>query len=216
MTTKKEEAQEQETSLNDLIIFPTPDLESKSRTLGMYGEVDEEHCKATVSGLYYFRDTAEVKEVKESDDKDKEPEVTKSYLPIDFIVSTEGGSVTDMFAVYDCMRDVRETCDIQTFGVGKVMSAGILLLAGGTQGKRRVGRHCRLMLHAVSGGHFGSLKELEVDIREVRWYQAQFAKALAIETKLNEKEIKAIFRKKTDTYFDAKQAVEWGIADEVV
>jgi len=216
MTTKKEEAQEQETSLNDLIIFPTPDLESKSRTLGVYGEVNEEHCKATVSGLYYFRDTAEVEEVKESDDKDKEPEVTKSYLPIDFIVSTEGGSVTDMFAVYDCMRDVRETCDIQTFGVGKVMSAGILLLAGGTQGKRRVGRHCRLMLHAVSGGHFGSLKELEVDIREVRWYQAQFAKALAIETKLNEKEIKAIFRKKTDTYFDAEQAVEWGIADEVV
>ena len=72
------------------------------------------------------------------------------------------------------------------------------------------------MLHAVSGGHFGSLRELEVDIREVRWYQAQFAKALAIETKLSEKQIKAIFRKKTDTYFDAQQAVEWGIADEIV
>ena len=43
------------------------------------------------------------------------------------------------------------------------------------------------------GGHFGSLKELEVDIREVRWYQAQFAKALAQETKLDEKEIKSYF-----------------------
>ena len=216
--TKKDENQEpeQEPKLNDLIIFPSSDSDSKSRTLGVYGEVNEEHCKGVVSGLYYFRDTAEVEEIKEPEDEEKKPEVKISYLPIDFIVSTEGGSVTDMFAVYDCMRDVRKTCEINTFGVGKVMSAGILLLAGGTLGKRRIGRNCRLMLHAVSGGHFGSLKELEVDIREVRWYQTQFAKALANETKLDEREIKAIFRKKTDTYFDADQAVEWGIADEVV
>ena len=215
MTTKKEEKREQEPNLSDLIIFPSSDPDSKSRTLGIYGEVNEEHCKNVVSGLYYFRDTAEIEEVEESEDEG-ESKVKTSYLPIDFLVSTEGGSVTDMFAVYDCMRDIRKTCDIQTFGVGKVMSAGILLLAGGTPGKRRVGRNCRLMLHAVSGGHFGSLKELEIDIREVKWYQAQFAKALKEESNLTEKQIKAIFRKKTDTYFDAEQAVEWGIADEVV
>ena len=101
--------------------------------------------KGVVSGLYYFRDTGVVKK-KMKKKKMKKPEV-KTYLslPIDFIVSTEGGSVTDMFAVYDCMRDVRKgLCEINTFGVGKVMSAGILLLAGGTKGKRRIGRHCRL------------------------------------------------------------------------
>ena len=207
--TKKDENEKPEIKLNDLIVFPNLDLESKSRTLGMYGEVSEEHCRAIVTGLYYFKDTGTVEE-------QTEEQTETQPLPIDFIVSTEGGSVTDMFAVYDCMRDVRKECEIHTFGIGKVMSAGILLLAGGTPGKRRVGRNCRLMLHAVLGGHYGSLKELEVDIREVRWYQTQFAKALAAETKLDEKEIKAIFRKKTDTYFDAEQAVEWGIADEVV
>ena len=209
--TKKEENEDPEIKLNDLIVFPNLDLDSKSRTLGMYGEVSEEHSRALVTGLYYLKDTGTVEEQTE----DQTEEETKP-LPIDFIVSTEGGSVTDMFAVYDCMRDVRKECEIHTFGIGKVMSAGILLLAGGTPGKRRVGRNCRLMLHAVLGGHYGSLKELEVDIREVRWYQAQFAKALAAETKLDEKQLKAIFRKKTDTYFDAEQAVEWGIADEMV
>jgi ATP-dependent Clp endopeptidase proteolytic subunit ClpP len=211
--TKKEETQEQEPKLNDLIVFPNFDLDSKSRTVGIYGEVNEEHCKGAVTALYYFRDTGEIEE---PEDEEDEQNLKKSYLPIDFIVSTEGGSVSDMFAVYDCMRDVKKTCEINTFGVGKVMSAGILLLAGGTQGKRRIGRHCRLMLHSVSGGHFGSLKELEVDLREVKWYQIQFTKALITETKLSEKEIKAIFRKKTDTYFDAEQAVKWGIADEIV
>ena len=214
--TKKEETPDKEPKLNDLIIFPSSDSDAKSRTTGVYGEVSEDSCKTVVSALYYFRNTGVVEEFEEFEDKEEESEVKISYLPIDFIVSTEGGSVTDMFAVYDCMRDIRKTCEINTFGVGKVMSAGILLLAGGTLGKRRIGRNCRLMLHAVSGGHFGSLKELEVDIREVRWYQTQFAKALANETKLDEREIKAIFRKKTDTYFDADQAVEWGIADEVV
>lgn len=207
--TKKEQVEELENPVNDLIVFPNLDLDSKSRTLWVYGEVDEENCKIAVTGLYYYRDTGTIEPPKDSDEPAKN-------LPIDFIVSTEGGSVTDMFAVYDCMREVRKSCEIHTFGAGKVMSAGILLLAGGTKGHRKVGRNCRLMLHSVSGGHYGSLKELEVDIREVRWYQTQFAKALAKETNLDEKEIKSLFRKKTDTYFDAEQALEWGIIDEVV
>jgi len=72
------------------------------------------------------------------------------------------------------------------------------------------------MLHSVSGGQFGSLKELEVDLREVRWYENQFIKSLANESKLKESEIKEIFDRKTDTYFDAEQALEWGIVDEIV
>ena len=207
--TKSDHNEEEENKSSELIVFPNMDPDSKSRTLLVYGEVDEESSKGVIAGLYYYRDTGAAEILEDSNPED-------SGLPIDFIVSTEGGSVTDMFAVYDCMREVRESCDIHTFGVGKVMSAGILLLAGGTKGKRKVGRNCRLMLHAVSGGHYGSLKELEVDIREVRWYQTQFAKALSKETKMDEKEIRALFRKKTDTYFDADQALKWGIVDEVV
>jgi len=215
MTTTNPEQSEDEKE-NDLIIFPSLfDNEPKSRLLGMYGEVNEERSKAAVASLYYFRDTGLIEEEIDSEE-DEETVIKTSYLPIDFIVSTEGGSVTDMFALYDCLREVRKDCEVISFGVGKVMSAGVLLLAGGTKGKRKVGRNCRLMLHAISGGHFGSLKELETDIKEVKWYQTQYAKALADETNLTEKKIRAIFRKKTDTYFDAQQAVEWGIADEIV
>jgi len=216
MTTNPEELNDEEETSADLIIFPDmAETEHKSRLIGLYGEVNEERAKTAVSGLYYLRDTG-IKEEAVDSEEEEETTIRTSNSPIDFIVSTEGGSVTDMFALYDCMREVRKDCEIASFGVGKVMSAGVLLLAGGTQGKRKVGRNCRLMLHAISGGHFGSLKELETDIREVRWYQGQYVKALAAETKLTEKKIKAIFRKKTDTYFDADQAVEWGIADEVV
>ena len=215
MTTTNPEQPENEKE-NDLIIFPSLfDQESKSRLLGMYGEVNEERSKAAVASLYYFRDTGLIEEEVDSEE-DEETVIKTSYLPIDFIVSTEGGSITDMFALYDCLREVRKDCEVISFGIGKVMSAGVLLLAAGTKGKRKVGRNCRLMLHAISGGHFGSLKELEADIKEVKWYQTRYVKALAEETNLTEKKIRAIFRKKTDTYFDAEQAVEWGIADEIV
>ena len=83
MTTKKDEKQEPEPKLNELIIFPTGDSETKSRTLGVYGEVDEEHCKTVVSGLYYFRDTAEVEEIEEPVTEDLlQAESIEDILPV--------------------------------------------------------------------------------------------------------------------------------------
>jgi ATP-dependent Clp protease protease subunit len=195
----------------------TADPELKCRTVTMYGEVNEESCKLIVSSLHYYKAVGTIEEFVESEEEPESTvQIVSSCPDIDLIISTEGGSVPDMFSAYDSIREVSRSCDISTFGVGRVMSAGVLILAAGTKGKRRVGRNCRLMLHAISGGHFGSLKDLEVDIREVKWYQNQYAKALASETNLTEKKIKSIFRRKTDTYFDADQALEWGIIDEIV
>ena len=214
MTTQNEKEPKAEKELPNVLMLPDFPSEPSIRTIGIYGEIDEEHCRSIVGGLYLLKDLGKTSEIKIDENTDEESE-TITYKPIDLFISTEGGNVQDMFSVYDCMRDVKKDCEINTLGIGKVMSAGVLLLAAGTKGKRRVGRNCRLMMHSVMGGHFGSIKELETDIREVRWYQRQFIKALAAETNLEEREVKNIFRRKTDTYFDAEQAVEWGIADVV-
>ena len=136
--------------------------------------------------------------------------------PIEMLVSTEGGAVTEMFSTIDVMRNIMKTCEIHTIGLGKVMSAGILVLASGTKGKRKVGKYTRLMLHSISGGDFGSIKQLENNIKEVKWYQDNYIKALTECSNLSSRQLKAIFRKKSDTYFDAEQAIKWGIADEIV
>jgi ATP-dependent Clp endopeptidase proteolytic subunit ClpP len=208
--------EEVEEKTNELLLLPSLfGSDYIPRIVSLYGEVSELTCKNAIAGLYHLHDTGAVEEVVECEEEE-EAVVKTTHLPIEFIISTEGGSVSDMFALYDCMRDIRKEAEINCLGIGKIMSAGVLLLAGGTKGKRRVGKNCRLMLHSISGGHFGSLKELEVDIKEVRWFQDQYAKALAAETSLSERQIKNIFRRKTDTYFDAETAVKWGIADEVV
>jgi ATP-dependent Clp protease, protease subunit len=203
--TEENEDQEKIVMFSDLLGGDT-----QTRITGIFGEISEDSCKNVLSDLLI---------IKEKDRKDRmlsEEKESVEIPPIEFIVSTEGGNVQDMFSVYDCMRTIKDQVDIETFGLGKVMSAGILLLAAGTKGKRKVGKYCRLMMHSVQGGQFGSIMELETDIKEVRWYQNQFIDALASETKLSKREVTNIFRRKTDTYFDAEKALEWGIVDEIV
>ena len=67
------------------------------------------------------------------------------------ILSTYGGSVHDMFALYDAVQLLKSETKVATVGMGKVMSAGVLLLASGTKGERQMGRHCSLMI--VTGKH---------------------------------------------------------------
>ena len=122
----------------------------------------------------------------------------------------------DMFAIYDVMRLMREECDITTFGIGKVMSAGVLLLAAGTKGKRKIGANCRVMLHSVIGGSQGPIHSLENEMDELRHTQERYIKALATETKMTTRQIKKLLERKVNVYLTAQEAVEFGIADIII
>ena len=177
-------------------------LEGKNdlNLLCLYGDVDEEKCLETIQAMRIMQSLS----AEESDP-----------FEFEFLISTLGGTASDMFALYDTMRTVRETCEITTRGMGKVMSAGVLLLAAGTKGKRLVGANCRLMLHSVVSGHMGELYSLENELEEVQWTQKQYIKALADETNMTEKYIKNLLNRKVNVYLTAEEAVEYGIADEV-
>tara|TARA_Y100000310_G_scaffold325016_1_gene387820 strand:+ start:1460 stop:2095 length:636 start_codon:yes stop_codon:yes gene_type:complete len=180
------------------------------RTFGIYGEINEESCSTVISHLYALRNSGKYTLSHNNE------EIKEECDPLEMIISSEGGHVTEMFAVYDVMRQVQQECEIHTMGLGKVMSAGVLLLAAGTTGKRKIGKHCRLMLHSIAGGDFGSIRQLENNIKEVKWYQQQYIEALSRSSNMSMRQLKAIFRKKSDTYFDAAQALKWGIVDEIV
>ena len=136
---------------------------------------------------------------------------------IDFYISTNGGSADEMFGMYDVMRFIKDegVSSITTCGIGKVMSAGVLLLAAGTKGKRRVGKHCRIMIHSVIGGSTGPMHQLENEIAEVKKIQDTYIRALAEETNMTEKYLRSLLKRKTNIYLTAEEAVELGIADEV-
>lgn len=186
----------------------------KIRTIGLYGTIKEDVCSEIVYSLVVLDKTGKV--VIPADPDDSRSKETVEYDPIEMIISSYGGSAADMFSVYDTMRDVRERCEIETIGLGKVMSAAVLLLAAGTKGQRKIGRHCRVMIHGVISGQHGHISDLENEMEEAKWTQGQYIKALAKETNMAQKYIKKLIDKKVNVYLDAQEAVDLGIADIIV
>jgi len=114
------------------------------------------------------------------------------------------------------MRVVKNKCDIETFGIGKVMSAGVLLLAAGTKGKRKIGKNCRVMIHSVIGGNVGPLHNLENEMNEIRYIQTAYLKALADETNMTYQQLRRMINRKVNVYLSAEEAVKLGIADIII
>ena len=171
-------------------------------------------CLVEIDSLMALKEMGKKEEY--SDPEDFESETITTYEPLNFIVSTWGGSAADMFAIYDTMRMVRKDCEIHTLGLGKVMSAGVLLLASGTKGNRQIGENCRLMLHGVSAGQHGNISDLENEMAEAKWTQSRLVSCLSKETKMTKKHIKKLLAKRMNVYLTAEEAVELGIADEIV
>jgi len=151
---------------------PTP--EPDMHLLGLFCDVVEEKVAELVHALLYLNEINKAL-----------PEERKK--PVDFYISTLGGSADDMFALYDVMRQVREETEIHTIGMGKVMSAGVLLMAAGTKGKRRIGRNCRVMIHSVIAGSHGSLHNLVNEMEAIEQLQQMYIDCLVEETNMNEK-----------------------------
>jgi ATP-dependent Clp endopeptidase proteolytic subunit ClpP len=188
--------------------------DSDIRTVAVYGDVTEELAKEVVSGIWYLRATAKTEEP--VDIEDPETDFEEVIRPLEMVISTNGGNADDMFAIYDAMRICREEVEIETLGIGKVMSAGVLLLAAGTKGKRKIGKHCRIMMHSVIGGHVGPMHQLDNEMKEIKVIQELHIKALCEETNMTEKQLRALLKKKVNIYLTAEEAVKHGIADVIV
>lgn len=196
-------------------IFGMSEQEPELRTLTIIGDITEELSKDVMAAIWYLENNATIKELVNPDDPDCE-ETKEVTQPIEIVISTNGGNADDMFAIYDAIRWVRKTIDIETFGLGKVMSAGTLLLASGTKGKRKIGKHCRVMIHSVIGGHVGPMHQLDNEMKEVKAIQESYIKAICDETNLTERKLRTLLKKKVNIYLTAEEAVEYGFADIIV
>tara|TARA_R110000824_G_C15057816_1_gene662074 strand:- start:60 stop:350 length:291 start_codon:yes stop_codon:yes gene_type:complete len=96
------------------------------------------------------------------------------------------------------------------------MSAGVLLLASGTKGERRIGKYCRVMIHGVMAGQHGYLADVENEFKETRAIQRMYVKALSDETNMSETYVRKLMNRKTNVYLDAEEAVKLGIADIIL
>lgn len=185
-----------------------PNLEDM-RSIGLYGDVEEERVSEVIAGLLSLHFIGKPKIAEDG-------EILKAGKPIDLYVSTYGGSADDMAALVDVMGIVKKDCPIRTIGLGKVMSAGVLILASGTKGERSIGKNCRVMIHSVIGGHAGALHNLENELAEIKKMQEVYVDSLVEVTNLSKKQLKSFMRRKTNVYLTAEEAIKHGIADKIL
>jgi ATP-dependent Clp endopeptidase proteolytic subunit ClpP len=137
--------------------------------------------------------------------------------PVKFVISTFGGNAVDMFGIYDVVKMAeKEGIQVHTVGSGKVMSAGVLLLACGTKGHRTIGRNCRVMVHPVVGGAHGPSHDIQNEVEEILQTQKQYVECLANETKLSISRLNKLISEKRNIYLSAQEAVKYGIADKIM
>jgi ATP-dependent Clp protease protease subunit len=167
----------------------------KERVVFFTGEVRAEMCNVMVAQLLFL-------------------EAENPEQPISMYINSPGGSVYDGLAVYDVMQYIK--CPVHTYVTGMAASMGSFIAQAGEAGHRYILPRAITMIHQPSSGTRGKVSDMEIDLHE----------SLRIKTEMTELYVKhnskgTSFEKfeqllDRDKWLTAPQAVELGLADQIV
>jgi ATP-dependent Clp protease protease subunit len=127
-------------------------------------------------------------------------------------INSPGGSVTAGLAIYDTIQYVKP--DVATLCLGQASSMAAWLLAAGAHGKRYALPHSRIMIHQPLGGVEGQASDIDIQAREILRLREQLNTILVKHTGQGIKKIEKDTDR--DLFMTGKQAVEYGLVDEVI
>ena len=141
-----------------------------------------------------------------------------------FYINSPGGSVTAGLSIYDTMQFIKP--DVSTIVIGQACSMGSFLAQAGAPGKRLVLPESRTMIHRVSSGTPGTSGSVHVQELQFEDTRRTFEESQRINRRLTELYVKHNTAGKTydemfevmkfDTFLSAQEAVEFGLADEII
>ena len=139
----------------------------------------------------------------ESDDPDKD---------IAVYVNSPGGSLHAGLAIYDAMQYVNP--DVSTLCYGMAMSAGSLILTGGTKGKRYSLPNSRILIHQPSSGFQGQSTDIEIHAKEILELRRLLDEIYSRHTGQTVEQVHDDMER--DRFFSAQQAVDYGLVDRII
>ena len=131
---------------------------------------------------------------------------------ISLYIHCPGGIISAGLAIYDTMQLIRP--DVSTICVGLAASMGTLLLCAGTKGKRYALPNSTIHLHQAFGGAQGQAADVEIAAREIMRMQELIRGIIAKHTGQTLEKI--AHDTDRDFYLNPKQAVEYGLVDEIL
>ena len=135
--------------------------------------------------------------------------------PVNIYLNTRGGSVDAGLIIYDVIQACKDRVEINIYCTGMAASMGAVILAGGQKGRRFILPHSRCMIHEplISGGFGGSASSIKKTSDSILETKNILNGILAKHTGRSLKEIDEATS--YDNYLNAKEAVEFGLADAI-
>jgi len=132
---------------------------------------------------------------------------------ISIYVNSPGGSITAGLAIYDTMQYVKP--DIATICIGQAASMAAVLLAAGNKGKRYCLPNSRVLIHQPwMQGLGGQAADIDIHAKDILRQRHRLNEILAHHTG---QAVEKIARDTDRDYIlQAKEAVEYGIVDQVI
>ncbi|HCT43888.1 MAG: ATP-dependent Clp protease proteolytic subunit [Phycisphaerae bacterium] len=131
---------------------------------------------------------------------------------INFYINSPGGVVDDTLALYDTMRFL--SSPIATYCIGRAYSGGSVLLTAGTKGRRFILPHAKVMIHQPYGGITGQAEDIKLQAEQIIKSKQILIDIIAKHTGQTAERVREDSER--DMYFDAQQAKDYGLVDEVL
>jgi ATP-dependent Clp protease protease subunit len=131
---------------------------------------------------------------------------------ISLYINCPGGEIYPGLAVYDTMQLIR--APISTIAVGWTASLGTVLLAAGNKGKRYALPHATIHMHPAGGAARGYAPDVRIQLNELLRVEDLIKNLLAQHTGQSLERLTQDFDR--DYFMNAREAVEYGIVDEVL
>lgn len=173
--------------------IPIQDILFQKREIFCIGPITEDTASALVLQLRFLQQDAPGQE-------------------ITMYINSPGGEVPSGLAIYDVMKAAG--CPVRTICTGTAASmAAVLFLSGD---RRDMLPHAKVMIHdpLIPGGVGGSALNVDAIARNLMQTRRTVADIISAHTGKSLEEV--LDKTASDSYFDAGEAVEWGLADRVI
>ena len=133
---------------------------------------------------------------------------------ITFYINTPGGSITGGMAVYDTMQLISSSITVVVTGMAASM--GSILLCGASPGQRLLYPHSRVLIHQplISGRMWAAAVDINIQAEEMEKLREELNGILSKSSGQPLEKIQLDTDR--DFYLNAQEAIEYGLADEIV
>jgi ATP-dependent Clp protease protease subunit len=133
---------------------------------------------------------------------------------INFYINSPGGVVTSGMAMYDTMQYIKP--DVSTIVMGQAASMGSLLAQAGAPGKRYLLPRARTMIHQPSGGARGMASDIAIQYHEIERMKKELTEIYVTHNSKGKTYEEFEAGMDRDNFLTAEEALEWGLADEII